>query len=372
MIKNRLAVLMSHPIQYQVPLLRKLAAHPQIDLMIYFFWDFGVRLTMDPEFKKEIQWDIPILEGYSHAFVKNYAPHPSSSFFGQLGFGIIGELIRKRYDAVLIYGWNSFPNWCALFIAPLIGTKIILAGESPYSQEIQKKYWVRAIKHIVLGFVFGVVNAIMYIGEENRKFYELYKVPKNKLFFMPYSVENERLIRVMRELHPRRNEIRKKWSIDTDECVVLFVGKLFEKKRPMDLLRAFEIVSQKTKKKSTLLFVGDGEQRAELEAHAKEKNLRVHFAGFKNQTELPEYYVASDVFVLPSGAGETWGLVVNEAMVFGLPVIVSDVVGCGVDLVHEKENGYIVPLGNMQLLAERILLLIESEEIRKKFGAVSQ
>ena len=210
------------------------------------------------------------------------------------------------------------------------------------------------IKKIILGWLFRHISAFLYIGEENKKFYEFYGVPEGKLFFAPYAVDNNRFMAAAKELRIRNQELRKRLSIKREAVVILFVGKLIEKKRPFDLLKAYELLSktQNLKTKIYLVFVGDGALRPELEKYVQEHNLKnVIFAGFKNQTELPEYYALSDFFVLPSGVGETWGLAVNEAMCFGLPIIVSDIVGCGPDLIKNGENGYIFPFGNVEKLS---------------------
>ena len=156
--------------------------------------------------------------------------------------------------------------------------------------------------------------------------------------------------------------------------VILFLGKLIEKKRPMDLLRAYELLITNNQLPiiPSLVFVGDGALRPDLETYVKEHDLNgVHFAGFKNQTEIPEYYAMADVFVLPSGPGETWGLVVNEAMCFGLPVIVSDMVGCGPDLVKDGENGYLFDLGDVEMLGNKLYGLVSNRDDIYRFGLMS-
>lgn len=371
----KLAIIMSHAIQYQAPLLRKITASGKIDLTAYFNWDFGVnQKSIDPEFKTKVKWDIPVLEGYKYKFLKNFSLRPSSNFWGQLNFGIVKELIQNRYDATLIYGWNLFTNWLAFFIALIINTPIILQGESPLNQELLKSGWKQKIKMVVLKRFFKHISAFLYIGEENKKFYESYGVPESKLFFCPYAVDNERFINESRLLIAKRATLRKELKIKDKDVVILFVGKLIEKKRPMDLLKAYELLfkTKNLKTKTYLLFVGDGVLRPELEKYIKENNLKnVIFTGFKNQTELPKYYTMADIFVLPSGIGETWGLVVNEAMCFGLPVIVSDMVGCGADLVKSGDNGYIFPFGDVEKLVEYLEELILNKDKRKIFGKKS-
>ena len=406
MTKYKLAILTSHPIQYQTPLFQLLAKQPEIDLTVYFCWDFGVsEPTYDSGFGKEIKWDISLLEGYKYKFLKNYSFKPSSKFWGQVNPGIIKELILgtsdvhningnfgtsdvqlKKTNAILTYGWNSFSNWLAFLTAFLKKIPVFLHAENPLNQELLKPKWKIKIKKIVLGWLFKRISAFLYIGEENKKFYQYYGVPEDKLFFAPYAVDNKRFIEARKSLSKNRKLLRKELRIDEKDIVILFVGKLIYKKHPFDLLRAYELlnmgksdlpninvnVRRSDFQKFNLIFVGDGILRPELENYVKEYNLKnVHFTGFKNQTEIPKYYALSDILVLPSGVGETWGLVVNEAMCFGLPIIVSGVVGCGPDLVKHGENGYIYPVGNIEKLTDYLEDLIKNPEKRKSFGKKS-
>lgn len=360
--QKKVAILTSHPIQYQAPLFQLLAKEKNIDLTVYFCWDFGVKESYDKEFGKSLTWDIPLLDGYGHKFLRNYSLNPSSGFWGQINPGIIRELLIGRYDAIIILGWNSFTNWLAFFVAKLCGTKILLRSENPMNQELLKPAWKRTIKKIIFGrILFLMVSAFLYIGQQNKKFYEYYNVPEKKLFFAPYAVDNDRLIKAHKKLKGEKEKLRKEMGIEKDAFVILFVGKLIEKKRPMDLLRAYQqLITNDSGLITNLVFVGDGALRKELEQYTKEHHIPdVYFEGFKNQTELPIYYTIADVFVLPSGEGETWGLVVNEAMCFGLPAIVSDMVGCGEDLIMPGENGFNFKLGDIMALKENLKRVYE-------------
>jgi len=390
---KKIIIITSHPIQYQVPLFKLLTLKEEMDLRVHFCWDFGVGgNNKDKEFGRIIEWDIPLFDGYRYKFLKNYSLKPSSDFWGQINFSVISELRKERPDALLIFGWNSFTNWLAFFTAFSLGIKVFLRGESPLNQELLKPKWKIGIKKFILKPLFSRVYKLLYIGYENKKFYEYYGVPEEKLVFVPYAVDNKRFMAVSESLKANRKELREKLlGIKDERPVILFVGKLISKKRPMDLLRAYELLiisaqgarlpdgqgsasggkyQQLKTNNYSLVFVGDGELRSELEKYAKEHDLKnVHFAGFKNQTELPQYYTVADMFVLPSGPGETWGLVVNEAMCFGLPVVVSDIVGCVTDLVYEGENGYVVPLGDVRKLSDALSMLLKND--REKFGKKS-
>jgi len=372
MTRYKIAFILSHPIQYFSPLFREMAKHPEIDFTVYYCSDESVRRMKDVGFGKEIKWDIPLLEGYRYRFLKNYSPKPSISagFFGLINFDIVNDLRREKYDALIVHGWNYFTNIFAIITAKLIGIKVFMRGENPLNQELKKLRYKIFVKKIILKrLLFGIIGAFLYIGHENREFYRFYGAPESKLFFAPYVVENERFIRGYKEFKSRRREIKKEIGIPPDKVVILFSGKLIGKKRPMDLLMAYESLQSENK---ALIYMGDGHLRENLEEYTKKRNLRdVYFLGFKNQTELPKYYVASDIFVLPSAAGETWGLVVNEAMCFHLPVIVSDMVGCWRDLVKHGENGFVYPVGNIDRLANHLLKLLKEPDLREKMGKQS-
>jgi len=275
-------------------------------------------------------------------------------------------LLWKKYDAVLIFGWNSLTNWLAFGVAVLSGSKVLMRGESPLNQESSRPYWKLAIKRMVLKRLFKRISAFLCIGEENRKFYEHYGAAKEKLFFAPYAVDNNFFMSEAARLFPKKSELRKLLGLKGNKFIFLFVGKFIDKKRPMDLIRAYELVKDP---KKALVMVGDGILKEEAAKYVREQGIEnVIFAGFKNQTELPEYYALADALVLPSGSGETWGLVVNEAMCFGLSVIVSDVVGCGPDLVKQDENGFVFHLGNIKELSHCLEELAADPEKKERFG----
>jgi glycosyltransferase involved in cell wall biosynthesis len=218
----------------------------------------------------------------------------------------------------------------------------------------------------LFGLLFRRISGFLAIGSENKEFYKFYGVSENKIFLTPYAIENERFIEGYEKLINLKDEIKKEIGIPLDKVVILFSGKLIEKKRPMDLLKAFERIDTDSK---ALVYLGDGILRKTLENYVRERNINdVYFFGFRNQNELPKYYVMADIFVLPSSIGETWGLVVNEAMCFHLPVIVSDMVGCGRDLVKVGENGFVYPVADIKKLAVCLLKLLQNSQLRKRMG----
>jgi glycosyltransferase involved in cell wall biosynthesis len=169
---------------------------------------------------------------------------------------------------------------------------------------------------------------------------------------------------------PRRREVRRSFGINDDAPVILFSGKLVSKKQPLLLLEAFRRV--RAERPCHLLLAGEGPLRPDLEAQIASKKIPdVHLAGFLNQTEIATAYTAADVFALPSAYDETWGVVINEAMNFALPIVLSDRVGSARDLVRNGWNGFVFASGNLDQLAAALSGLIDDESKRRLFGARS-
>ncbi len=365
MHRFRLAVVASHPIQYQCPLYRRLARDSRIDLTVYFCCDQGVRVRRDVQFGQSFKWDIPLLEGFEHRFLKNWSWCPGPRSWGCINPTIRKELTRRRYDAVLIYGWMTPTNWLALSS----GVPALLLAESPLNQELLRPRWRQGIKGFICRRFFRRIAGFLCIGTENKEFYRHYGVSEERLFPCPYAVDNDRFVSSYERWKDRRAEVKAELGIPLDHVVILFSGKLMEKKRPLDLLEAVDRLGRSD---VDLVFVGDGELRGRIEREISARNLTgVHLVGFKNQTELPQYYAMADIFVLPSVEGETWGLVVNEAMCFHLPVVVSNLPGSGRDLVRNGENGFVFPARHVDALAECLSKLVHDPGLRRVMGEKS-
>lgn len=366
--KYKLAILISHPIQYHTPLFQALAKHPQIDLTVFYCWDFGVdKKSFAPEFGVAYKWDIPLLDGYKHKFLRNFSLRPSDRFWGQINPGIVKEVWTGRYDVLWVHGYSFFTDWLAFLAAKLRGTPIFIRGVTHILDE--KPWYVRLVKKIILPILFGACAACLYIGENNKRYYEYYGVSREKLFFVPHVVGNDFFQGFYEKLEPKRAEIRKRFGFSGDHPIILFAGKLIPKKRPLWVLEVYRKI--RGKHACGLLFAGEGPLRKDIESEVEKYNIPdVRITGFLNQTEMPRAYIAGDVLVLPSAYGETWGLVVNEAMNFGLPIIVSDKVGCGPDLVFKDKNGFII--SSREELYDALLRLISDEGMLRNFGKKSK
>lgn len=363
----RLAILASHPIQYQVPLFRALASRPEIDLHVFFYYRWGVERYRDPGFGVSFSWDVPLLEGYRYAFLHNLSPRPTPShFWGVINLGIVAVILRGGFDAIWIHGWTLASNWIAWAAGASSRTPILLRGESNGLAEPEGLKG--KVKRVVLPAFFKRVSGFLAIGTNNAIFYKSYGVPKERIFWTPYTVDTGFFVKHAQRLAGQKRLLREQEGIPPDLPVILFCGKLLEKKRPFDLLRALTLGRYP---KASLVFVGDGPLRAEMVRFIAEHRLaNVHVLGFRNQTELPACYAMADVLVLPSSF-EPWGLVLNEAMCFSLPVIASDQVGAAADLVRDGVNGFTYPVGNVEALADRLQKILADEQAREEMGKQS-
>ncbi|MCH8012624.1 MAG: glycosyltransferase family 4 protein [Candidatus Marinimicrobia bacterium] len=361
----KLAGLFSHPIQYFVPLFKELASRPEINLTIYYCSRQGLEPSFDHMFGQSFKWDIPLLEGYHYVFLPNLRRRISvKGFFSLINPSIIRELNKGRYDAILVHGYEHATKWIAFLASTLSGIKIMFHGESHL--EAPRSNLTIKLKEILLRPLFRGFDVFLYIGERNREYYKYYGVKYSQLFFTPYTVDNSFFRRAKDKIVEKRNEIRKSFGILDNNPVILFIGKLYNVKQPILLLDAFYRVRKEFP--CHLLIVGDGELRSDIEAEICNRGIPdVKITGFLNQTKIPEAYVAGDVFVLPSSK-ERWGITVNEAMNYSLPIVVSDRVGCAPDLVKQDINGYIVQHDSVHALANAIEKLVLNDNLRKSFG----
>lgn len=364
----RLAVLTSHPIQYQAPLLRFLAQTGEIDLTVFFCARVGAETYLDPGFGVPVQWNTPILDGYRHVFLPNIAIRPSvNRFFGLINPSFVAHLARGQWDALLVHGYAHATNWLAFAAAWARGIPVLLRGELSTVRPTSGTR--RAVRSVVLRQLFRRVSAFLTIGTYNAESYRALGVPPEKMFHTPYAVDNESFRAQADALRPAREEIRLRLGVPMDRVLLLFCGKFIPRKRPLDLLAA---LGRPGLERAVAGFVGDGELRAAMERQAQHLGPgRVRIFGFKNQRELAEYYTAADAFVLPARF-ESWGLVVNEAMCFGLPVVTTTGVSAARDLVQDGWNGYVHDPGDVDGLARALQHLVRSDEARELMGRRSR
>ena len=357
----RIAYFVSHPIQYQAPLLRLIAADPEIELKVFFYSDFSLKPYQDSGFGRVIEWDLPLIEGYDYCFLNCWGSKQQEMSQQSLAKDISKHLKQKQFDAVWVHGWSWLCSIQVVLAANRLGIPVLLRGETSGLSEPTHPMKKRA-KRVFLNWLFPKIAAFLYIGTLNRQFYKNYGVEDDRLFCVPYAVDNDYFQQRVMLARANREELRRSLNLDFGRPIILYAAKLIDVKRPQDLLAAYRLLSSDgIEPKPYLLFVGDGILRLTLEAEAKKTNWQsIRFLGFRNQSEMPAIYDLCDVFVLPSNF-EPWGLAINEVMNAGKAVVVSDRVGCAPDLVREGQNGRIFPKGEITALAEAIRFCIDQQ-----------
>lgn len=346
----RIGYLTTHPIQYQTPIFRLLAARPDVDFTaLYCLLPNGHQQS--DGFNVRFEWDIPLLDGHDFEVLRNVAARPGVSSFGGCDTPDVYDVVRRRrFDALVVNGWQVKSCLQALRAARRAGIPCLVRGEANL---LRPRPWWKRVLH---GRLLSRYSACLYIGKRNREFYERHGVSPSRLFPALYCIDNDRFSSEAAAWSSRPAECRQHFGIDSDKVCFLFSGKLIEKKHPLELLHAFRGVAQSLERVH-LLVVGDGELRASCQQYAEQHHLPVTFAGFLNQSEIAQAYTTADCLVLPSDHGETWGLVVNEAMACGRAAIVSDQVGCAADLIAGHGTGGVFPFGDWQRLAAQMLEL---------------
>ena len=361
MPNRRLAVFATHPIQYQVPIWRALAATSELDVVVHYFSDHCIQGELNAEFGVEITWDVPLLNGYEYRFLERNANENRN--FRTKAFDAKKLLQKGRFDSVLIQGYTHRFERNIIVAAKALNIKTILRGEltdKVYNHGLIKT-WIR---NAYLWWFYKYIDAFCCIGKEAQQ--HLYKrhILDDRIFFSPYSVDSDLFQSQKKNLN--RIDSRNSLGIGDNEVTFLYCGKLIQRKNPLLLAEAVGIL--KDKYNLSLIIIGDGPLCPNVEKKIRPLlGHKLHMPGFVNQSKLGLYYRAADVFVLPSNF-ETWGLVVNEAMQFGLPVIVSNKVGCHSDLVLEGQTGYLFQASNVNSLAEKMSILIEDRDSARKMS----
>lgn len=326
----RLAIVTTHPIQYNAPWFKMLAQEKGINVKVFYTWEQSqAKQKLDIDFGKVISWDVPLLDGYEYEFVKNTAETPGSHHFK----GIINPTLNKdienwQANAVLVFGW-AFKSHLACLKYFKGKIPVLFRGDSTLLNETQGLK--KILRRLFLKYVYRHIDYALYVGTNNKDYFLAHGLNEKQLVFAPHAIDNDRFGND--ENKTKAVAWRKENGISEDAFVIMYAGKLMKLKNPYFLLQLAEKIKDR---QIAFVFVGNGVLEGELKAKAVDD--RILFVGFQNQSAMPIVYNACDIFVLPSFS-ETWGLGINEAMACGKFVIASDKVGAAVDLIENNKNG---------------------------------
>ncbi len=369
----RLAYVVSHPIQYQVPLLRRIAEEPGIDLTVFFGSDFSVKGYRDEGFGVEVKWDVPLLEGYRHEFLPALRDTGTEGTFTPISRGLTARLRdregRPAFDVVWVHGYATVNQMHAIVAAKSLGIPVLVRAES-WLRDRPRGAAKLAAKKLFFAGLRHLIDAVLVTGTPNRAYWEHHLGEEFPMFLMPYAVDNLWFQQQSADAAGRRAQLREEFQLKPGQPVILFASKLQARKRCTDLIVAYAKLSPGPGQQPfpALVIVGDGEERAALEAQAAATGFEsIRFYGFANQSELPRFFDLATVFVLPS-QHEPWGLIVNEAMNAGRAVIVSDEVGSYFDLVTDGVEGCVFAAGDVDALAAALRRVLGTPAVAEEMG----
>lgn len=328
---KKLAIVSTHPIQYNAPWFKLLTQRGRLTLRVFYTWSQSeTGAKYDPDFKRTIEWDLPLLDGYEYEFVPNIAIEPGSHHFkGINNPALIKSIESWKPDVVLVFGWAFKSHLqCLRYFKGKI--PVLFRGDSTLLDEAPGLK--RFIRRLFLRWVYRHIDAALYTGTNNKAYFLAHGVKEKQLVQAFHAVDNYRFA-VNEEKRLAAQQLRRQLAIGPDGFIVLFAGKMEEKKNPFFILKLAQRLPDTD---FVFLLAGNGHLEDSLKEEAKQDK-RIKFLSFQNQTQMPVLYSAANVFVLPSrGPNETWGLAANEAMAAGLPVLLSTKAGGAVDLINDN------------------------------------
>jgi glycosyltransferase involved in cell wall biosynthesis len=347
----------SHPVQYKAPVYQRLQQLRPDSFKVFYASDFSVRGQHDPDFNTVVAWDTPLLEGYPHAVLGNERGTPLAGFRSLTGHGIYRLLQRERPDAVIISQFLYEYDLVTYVSSLLLGIPIWIRQETQ-DEAFRRPAWKKWLRHLLYRIAYRRVDHALYFGQLNREHLLRHGVPASKMSLAPFCTPEPAGVGITERL-AWRESIRKRFQVQPDQTLLLFAGKLIEKKNPHLILRALRLLPDQDRSRFQLIFLGSGPLETSLRFEAAAFPNQVHFTGFINQKEIPQFYAAADILLLPSRrAGETWGLVVNEALQAGCAVIMTQAVGC-----HREFGGWervrVIPEDDAPACAESIQILAQ-------------
>ena len=360
----RLLIVCGHPVQYMSPILRDLSRQTGVKLQVAYCCLHGADASHDPEFNTIVKWDIPLLDGYEWVEIPNRGSG-SEGFWGLCNLGLWKFIRRGNFDAVICHtGYIRASFWISYLAARRSRSAFLFGTDASSLAPRDSKRWKVILKKLLWPHLFGLADQTMVCSTAGVQLMHSLGLPENRITMTPFVVDNDWWN--AQKAQANRAEVRKSWGVGSNDRVVLFCAKLQPWKRPLDLLQAFAAAAVP---ETFLVFAGEGPLREHLEAEAEKLGIasRVRFLGFTNQTQLPRVYSAADLFVLPSDY-DPCPVVVCEAMLCGLPVLLSDEIRGRFDLVRSGSTGDIFPCADVQALAGALRRLLNDQSTLKKLG----
>jgi glycosyltransferase involved in cell wall biosynthesis len=354
-VKRRLVILTEIIAPYRIPVFNALAARDEVEPHVIFLSETDPGLRQWQVYSGEIRFSYEVLKSYRRRVGR---------FNVLVTRGVGAALQASDPHVILGGGYNYLAMWQAQRWARRHHVPFLLWSESNAVDARRNFWWVEAAKrrfiHSCQGYVVPGTSAAGYL--------KTFGVAADTIFVAPNAVDVERFSRAAQDA---RQDPGRRTRLGLPERYLLYVGRFVRAKGVFDLLTAYATLPEETRRSVGLVLAGDGQEREELVRRSREIDPgKVVFPGFLQRDELAAYYALAEALVFPTHS-DTWGLVVNEAMACGLPVIVTDVAGCVADLVRDGEHGQVVGTRKPEALSCAMRRLLNAEELRRQMGHLS-
>jgi len=354
--KRRVLVLSEIISPYRIPVFNALTKHEALDLHVVFLAETDPGLRQWRVYRDEIRFSYEVLPSWRFRMGKHNL---------LLNWGLRSCIGKFAPETVICGGYNYLASWEALSWARRHSVDFVLWSESNRYDARKGSAWAESLK----SYFLKRCDRFVVPGKASFDYLRSLGSAAERITVASNAVDNDWFVAQSDSVRARALELREKLGLP--ERFVLFVGRLVLEKGVFDLLDAYGSLGDEIRSEAGLVFAGDGESRLKLEQMSKQiRPGRICFPGFVHREILAGLYALAEALVLPTHS-DTWGLVVNEAMACGLPIIVTSVAGCYADLVEDGWNGYVVPPVDSQSLKMAMEQILRSHELRQQMGARS-
>ncbi len=357
--KIKVTILHNIMTPYRYPLFKKISLDPNVNLTVLFM----------SKSAKNRRWKI--VEN-NLGFKYRVLPKIEFNFQGKdlftylINYTYPFDFIKNMPDVVISAGWLDFSSQAAFFLCKVFRKKFIIWSESTENE----KSWRRSVTLPLVRTIVKYSDACIAVGTRSKEYLKLLGASESKIFVAYSTVNTSFFNQIGHVTKGEKEKLRKRIGLKTNN-VILYVGQFIKRKGVDYLVDAYQEVKKKFNDVS-LLLVGYGSLKEDLEKRIDNQNINdVFFINHVEPKDMAKIYSLATLFILPS-LEETWGLVINEAMAVGLPIVTTDKVGSSVDLVKPGYNGFIVPSADSKALKDSIYKIIKDDTLIKKMSGESK
>ncbi len=341
---------------YRIPVFNALAQRGEIDLHVLFLSETDPGLRRWRVYKDEIHFSYEVLPSWRKRF---------GDFSLLLNRGVRTALERRNPDIVLCGGYSDGASWQAAYWCKARSIPFLLWSEST---ALDRRRSFRTVEWIKKRFL-SLCRAFVVPGKSSFEYLGKLGAPEGSIFTAPNAIDVRFFSSRAEQARSNPAEVRARHALPPR--YFLFVGRLIEAKGVFDLIAAYAQLDVETRSEVGLIFAGAGAAHQGLKQKSSAIEGHIGFLDFVHREDLPAVYALADALMFPTHS-DPWGLVVNEAMACGLPVVGTKVAGCARDLIASGGNGLVVAPHDVRALTQAMQTLAADSTLRRQMGECSQ